>query len=87
MYECILQVAVLRNRKRALIFFESPLDTFGPACNGIGLHTPAYVSNVSTRQHTSAYVSMRQHTSAYVSIRQHTSAYVSRRQQTYAATA
>jgi hypothetical protein len=36
----------------------------------------SYVSNVSIRQHTSAYVSIRQHTSAYVSIRQHTSAYV-----------
>ncbi len=34
----------------------------------------SYVSNVSIRQHTSAYVSIRQHTSAYVSIRQHTSA-------------
>jgi isocitrate/isopropylmalate dehydrogenase len=30
-------------------------------------------SDVSIRQHTSAYVSIRQHTSAYVSIRQHTS--------------
>jgi hypothetical protein len=29
-------------------------------------------TNVSIRQHTSAYVSIRQHTSAYVSIRQHT---------------
>ena len=26
-----LQVPVLRNRKRALIFFESPFDTFGPS--------------------------------------------------------
>jgi len=30
------KVPVLRNRKRAFLFFESPLDTFGPACNGIG---------------------------------------------------
>ena len=30
------KVPVLRNRKRAFMFFESPLDTFGPACNGIG---------------------------------------------------
>ena len=29
-----------------------------------------WISNVSTRQHTSAYVSIRQHTSACVSIRQ-----------------
>ncbi len=41
-------------------------------------------SQVSIRQHTSAYVSIRQHTSAYVSIRQHTSAYVSIRQHTSA---
>ena len=30
------QVPVLRNRKRVFVFFESPLDTFGPACNGVG---------------------------------------------------
>jgi len=29
------KVPVLRNRKRALVFFESPFDTFGPACNGV----------------------------------------------------
>jgi hypothetical protein len=30
------KVPVLRNRKRAFMFFESPFDTFGPACNGVG---------------------------------------------------
>jgi hypothetical protein len=34
------------------------------------------LSQVSIRQHTSAYVSIRRHTTACVSIRQHTSAYV-----------
>jgi hypothetical protein len=29
------KVPVLRNRKRALVFFESPFDTFGPSCNGV----------------------------------------------------
>ncbi len=41
------------------------------------------LSQVSIRQHTSAYVSIRRHTSAYVSIRQHTSAYVSIRRHTF----
>ena len=69
------QVPVLRNRKRAFVFFESPLDTFGPgAARALKRPLARAGKRTRARAHARTHARTHAHTHARTHARTHTEA-------------